>query len=371
MLHRTVSRTVITSVAVLATTLATNTVVSTSAETKEAKITSGTTESVFHKSTNMLEAKLSTINTMNPDHLSGLQNVDGQFYFFDEDGSLHTGWKTFGDNTVYYDENGNFTTGLVTLEDEEGESGIYYFDEEGKMTTGWVTVEDVKYYFHEDGKAETGTWKDGDMIYTFNEDGELTESHKEVKEEPKPVQTQTSTGNTYTASNQSSYTAASSNTQSSAAVSQPQATASQPAAQAEPTPAPAPAAPAVVDDGALGTIAIGGYSARVYQGGYTNAVNQPIVDAPNSAVLMNYLGRQMIADHAHQGFSVIRSCGPGSTGSFCGRTIVCASSYQGTNTGNGIMLADGRWADEVYDGTYIMYTCNDASGVSVTVTFWN
>ena len=90
-----------------------------------------------------------------------------------------------------------------------------------------------------------------------------------------------------------------------------------------------------------------------------------------SAVLMNYLGRQMIADHAHQGFSVIRSCGAGSVGTFCGRTIVCASSYQGTNTGYGIMLDDGRWADEVYDGTYIMYTCNDASGVSVTVTFWN
>ena len=100
-------------------------------------------------------------------------------------------------------------------------------------------------------------------------------------------------------------------------------------------------------------------------------MNQPIVDAENSAVLMNYLGRQMIADHAHQGFSVIRSCASGSVGSLCGRTIVCISSYQGTNTGYGIRLDDGRWADKVYDGTYIMYTCNDAEGTSVTVTFWN
>ena len=148
----------------------------------------------------------------------------------------------------------------------------------------------------------------------------------------------------------------------------------QPASIADSQPVSAPVeveAPAVVDDGALGTISIGGYSARLYQGGSGNSVNQPIVDAENSAVLMNYLGRQMIADHSHQGFSVIRSCSLGLLGSLCGRTIVCASSYQGTNTGYGIRLDDGRWADEVYDGTYIMYTCNDAESTSVTVTFWN
>lgn len=340
----------LTAVAVFSLTVGANTAVKINAQTTE-EITTEKTEYLFHRASNLLEAKLHTIDPLNPDHLTGLQNINGTFYYFNEDGTLHTGWMHFGDNTVYYAQDGSFTTGLETLKDEEGNEGIYCFDESGLLMTGWQTVEGKKYYFNEDGKAETDTRKEGDTIYIFNQDGEMVESHQEVKEEPvQPVAAVSS--NIYSTYTQS-YTAP---------VSSPVA--------AQPVLEPAPA-PAVVDDGALGTLIIGGYSARVFAGGTSNAVNQPIVDAPNSAVLMNYLGRQMIADHAHQGFSVIRSCGAGSVGSFCGSTIVCASAYQGVNTGNGIKLNDGRWADEVYDGTYIMYTCNDASGTSVTVTFWN
>ena len=358
MFNSTTCRALLTAVAVFATTTGTQTLVSANAKTTEEAV-STQKEYLFHKASNLLEAKLKTIDPINPDGLTGLQNINGKFYYFNEDGTLHTGWQTFGENTVYYDENGEFTKGLETLEDEEGEKGIFYFNEDGILTTGWQEVDGKKFFFHENGKAETETFQEGDTVYVFNEDGEMTESYREVIQEEAPVQQAASNP---AAGSSTAYTAPS---QASA----PQATAPAPA-QSAPAPS-APLAPVVVDDGALGTISIGGYSARVFAGGSNNAVNQPIVDAPNSAVLMNYLGRQMIADHAHQGFSVIRSCGAGSVGTFCGRTIVCASSYQGTNTGYGIMLDDGRWADEVYDGTYIMYTCNDASGVSVTVTFWN
>ncbi|MGM9941853.1 MAG: N-acetylmuramoyl-L-alanine amidase family protein [Bulleidia sp.] len=343
-------KTLQTAVAVFSLTIGTETIVNVNAEKAE-EITAEKTDHLFYRASNLLEAKLNTIDPLNPDRLTGLQNINGTFYYFNEDGTLHTGWMHFGDNTVYYAQDGSFTTGLETLVDEEGNEGVYYFDDNGLLTTGWQTVEGKKYYFHGDGKAETGTRKEGDTIYTFNDEGEMVESHQEVKQEP--VQ----------AAPAVSYKPAGTAVQSDMAqVSSPPV--SQPAP--EPVPVPAP-----VDDGALGTLMIGGYSARVFAGGVNNAVNQPIVDAPNSAVLMNYLGRQMIADHAHQGFSVLRSCGVGSVGSFCGSTIVCASSYQGVNTGNGIKLNDGRWADEVYDGTYIMYTCNDAGGTSVTVTFWN
>ena len=289
---------------------------------------------------------------------TGLQNIDNQFYYFNEDGTLHTGWQKFGDNTVYYEDDGTMAKGLQTLGDEDGMEATYYFDDEGLLTTGWQTINGDKYYFNKDGKAQTKEMKEGDTIYSFNSKGVMTSSKKEEKpveaatDNTEAASSYTGSSSGYTASSDTSYQPSADNSVSYTAPAQQEA-----------------AAP--VSDGALGTLSIGWYSARVFQGGADNSVNQPIVDAPNSAALMNYLGRNMIADHAYQGFSVLQSCGAGSTGTFCGRTIVCASTYQGTNTGYGIQLADGRWADEVYDGNYIMYTCNDASGVSVTVTYWN
>lgn len=110
------------------------------------------------------------------------------------------------------------------------------------------------------------------------------------------------------------------------------------------------------------------YHAILYQSGSeSNSVNQPIVDAENSAVLMNYLGRSMIADHASQGFNAI--CYE-SSGYVYGTPIYCGARLHGTNTGNGILLDDGNYADEEYPGSYILYTCNDSAGVDVTVTFW-
>lgn len=362
MLNNTSSRALLVSVALLGTTLGSNTaVVNAQIQANKTVTAENTVEnSIFHKASNILEAKLDSMDELNPDHLTGLQNINNQFYYFNEDGSLHTGWQKFGENTVYYEKDGTLATGLQTLDDEDGKESTYYFNDEGLLSTGWKTVDGNKYYFNKDGKAETKEMKEGDTIYSFNKDGVMTSSKKEEKKEESTAQI--AVENTVSnAISGSSYTASSN-------VSQPSADtgSSYTAPSQEFAPAPVP-----VSDGALGTLTIDGYSARVFQGGGDNYVNQPIVDAPNSAVLMNYLGRNMIADHAYQGFSVLRSCGAGSVGTFCGRTIVCASTYQGTNTGYGIQLADGRWADEVYDGNYIMYTCNDAAGVSVTVTFWN
>lgn len=123
------------------------------------------------------------------------------------------------------------------------------------------------------------------------------------------------------------------------------------------------------NDGSVGRLSIGGYSANLYQSN-----SQSTVDAYDSAAYMPWGNIVMIADHASQGFSVIRSCGAGSVGTITDNSTItyltCASSYQGTNTGNGINLADGRYAETVGDGSYMLYTCNDSTGVSVTVTYW-
>lgn len=123
-------------------------------------------------------------------------------------------------------------------------------------------------------------------------------------------------------------------------------------------------------DGSVGRLTIGGYTAELYTGS-----SQTIVDAADSAAYIPWGNIVMIADHAFQGFDVLYSCGAGSTATITDNSTVtyltCASTYQGNNSGNGIDLADGRYAEQVSDGSYILYTCNDAAGVSVTVTYWN
>ncbi len=122
-------------------------------------------------------------------------------------------------------------------------------------------------------------------------------------------------------------------------------------------------------DGSVGRLTIGGYTAELYQ-----SSSQGVVDAADSAAYIPWGNIVMIADHASQGFSVLRSLGAGASGTITDNStityITCASSYQGTNTGNGINLADGRYAETVGDGSYMLYTCNDSAGVSVTVTYW-
>ncbi|MCH4282034.1 MAG: hypothetical protein LKF83_02705 [Solobacterium sp.] len=122
-------------------------------------------------------------------------------------------------------------------------------------------------------------------------------------------------------------------------------------------------------DGSVGRLTIGGYTAELYQ-----SSSQSVVDAADSAAYIPWGNIVMIADHASQGFSVLRSLGAGASGTITDNStityITCASSYQGTNTGNGINLADGRYAETVGDGSYMLYTCNDSAGVSVTVTYW-
>lgn len=114
-----------------------------------------------------------------------------------------------------------------------------------------------------------------------------------------------------------------------------------------------------------------GYEMPLYNG--SEASWSSIVDANNSALYTNYLGKMMVADHAYQGFSAMKQSPIGSIGYIVQGnqiiTIRCVSIYQATNTGNGIMVGS-TYADEMSDGSIFMYTCNDSTGVSVTVSFW-
>ena len=131
-----------------------------------------------------------------------------------------------------------------------------------------------------------------------------------------------------------------------------------------------------------------GTGGRLYfSNGYSVALNwadpydayavQSLCDAWDSAVMeTSYIyGTTLIADHAGQGFNIIKSYGVGSTVEIrdawggC-TTYVCVGYYPNATWVDGVVtLPDGRnaWAG---DAGLWMKTCNDSSGYSNTVSYW-
>lgn len=82
------------------------------------------------------------------------KEIDGKWYYYNEDGSLHVGWKQFNEKWYYFNEDGSFhyTEGIKKIGGKE-----YFFNSEGIMLTGWIIVfkGDVinieSYFSEEDG----------------------------------------------------------------------------------------------------------------------------------------------------------------------------------------------------------------------------
>lgn len=138
----------------------------------------------------------------------------------------------------------------------------------------------------------------------------------------------------------------------------------------------ATAANTTVKEGTAGLLTIPsvGVTVPLYKSNNSNEY-QTIVDAENSALFTTFMGKKMIADHAHQGFKKMRNATKGTVAYIqqgsTRRNLVCTAKYtNGVNMGNGIKIGN-QYADQMKDGDLFMYTCNDSEGVSVTVTFWN
>lgn len=113
-----------------------------------------------------------------------------------------------------------------------------------------------------------------------------------------------------------------------------------------------------------------GLGVRVYKGP-EGKKNQYIVDRENSAYGFTYGEQYMIADHVHQGFYKIKNAVPGETTlKFKGITYKCSKKFNGKNTGESITYLNGNDIINSNKGGLTLYTCNDASGKNVTVTFW-
>ncbi len=92
--------------------------------------------------------------------LKGIQNIDGTYYDFGEDGICLNQTKFTG---LFFNEKLN----------------AYSYSKLGKLTTGWVNIDDEWYYFFSNGKAATGLYENYffsyGVTYEFEENGKLTE----------------------------------------------------------------------------------------------------------------------------------------------------------------------------------------------------
>ncbi|EHK2441076.1 cell wall-binding protein [Clostridium perfringens] len=132
----------------------------------------------------------------------GWKKIDDEWYYFNGNGSLKTGWLSLGGKRYYLnDQDGNMVIGALAIEGKQyyfnsnGElikktgwlkgknletGGIcwYYFDEEGNLQKGFKNIDGVNYYFTENGFMATGVQnvkqKDGNYkLMLFSENGKF------------------------------------------------------------------------------------------------------------------------------------------------------------------------------------------------------
>lgn len=115
--------------------------------------------------------------------LTGWQTVDGKKYYYNADGTMHTGWLTLSSGNKYYiTADKGCLTGWQTIGKHK-----YYFRSDGVMKTGWLKSSKGRYYYMDRNgimvtseNAPNGI-KIGSKVYKFDKNGVLNGS--KVKEE--------------------------------------------------------------------------------------------------------------------------------------------------------------------------------------------
>lgn len=118
--------------------------------------------------------------------LTGLQTINDKTYFLNSDGTMTTGWINMNDSYYYFsNESGNNNGAMIINNWLNYENNFFYFDENGIMVTGWKQIRDVNgnnafYYFYPRGAVSglfgymaTNTTIDG---FRIGADGKWTQN---------------------------------------------------------------------------------------------------------------------------------------------------------------------------------------------------
>lgn len=114
---------------------------------------------------------------------NSFENIDGQKYYFDENGNKVTGFKTIGTDAYYFNESGVLQSNMQMHQDEsmgltlyslKKEDGkIHYYLENGMEYNGMAHLNGKIYYF-ENGVQSFGEKQVNGNWYNFKNDGTLS-----------------------------------------------------------------------------------------------------------------------------------------------------------------------------------------------------
>ena len=93
-------------------------------------------------------------------------SIEGNWYYFDDEGYVLIGEKEVGGYTYKFSDTGALQTGWVDVS-----AGKMYVMEEHEVATGWQEIEGAKYHFDDDGFLSTGRVEIEGKDYLFAEDG--------------------------------------------------------------------------------------------------------------------------------------------------------------------------------------------------------
>ena len=91
------------------------------------------------------------------------KQIDGQWYYFNEDTYMATGWLLDGKTWYYLKASGAMATGWLL----DGNTW-YYLKANGAMVTGWLQLGGTWYYLKANGMMATGWLLDGKTWYSKN-----------------------------------------------------------------------------------------------------------------------------------------------------------------------------------------------------------
>ena len=106
--------------------------------------------------------------TVDGAYANGWGYIGGLFYYFDEYGIMQTGWKYTGGIWYYLNADGVMGTGWQCVD-----GTWYYMNQDGAMQTGWADLNGSWYYMDRWGAMQTGWQYIGAYKYYFNTDGEM------------------------------------------------------------------------------------------------------------------------------------------------------------------------------------------------------
>ena len=105
---------------------------------------------------------------------TGWQEIDGERYYFTEEGYLSYGWLQLQDQWYYLGLDGSMRTGWVQL----GNAWYYLYQSTGEMAASqWLTLEGETYCFSDWGGMVSSSWQQtGEDWYFFNGGGYMVKN---------------------------------------------------------------------------------------------------------------------------------------------------------------------------------------------------